>query len=112
VSLDVYLTTETTAGGSEPRREHLYERNITHNMSKMWNKAGVWDALYESHGKQAKDIIATLENGVADMAMKKGEYLPLNPENGWGSYEGALDFLSDYLAACKEYPLATIGVSR
>jgi hypothetical protein len=35
-----------------------------------------------------------------------------NPENGWGSYEGLIDFVENYLEACEEYPNADINISR
>jgi hypothetical protein len=40
------------------------------------------------------------------------EYELLNPDNGWGDYEGAVYFLKDILDACKNYPNARIEISR
>jgi hypothetical protein len=112
MSLDVYLYATVDTGGEKPHEVELYTRNITHNVGKMWTKAGVWEALYESHGKIAQDILPALERGVAHMAAHREEYTPLNPPNGWGNYEGALDFLSEYTAECRSNPLAKIGVCR
>lgn len=112
MSLDFYLTISVDTGGSEPYTQTLFDANITHNVVPMWDKAGVTDALYESHDKQAKDIIDALECGVAAMEADPAGYEALNPPNGWGSYERALPWLRNVLAQCKAHPNATIGISR
>jgi len=40
------------------------------------------------------------------------KYKLLNPSNGWGSYEGALEFLQNVLVACTTHPLAKVYVSK
>jgi hypothetical protein len=112
MSLDVYLHMQIDTDGPKPGHVDLYSRNITHNVAKMWAKAGVFEALYEGQGKTAGEIVDVLAKGVEDMEQKREEYLPLNPSNGWGDYDGALDFLREYATACRENPKATISVSR
>lgn len=34
-----------------------------------------------------------------------------DPDNGWGDYKGALEYLEKLLTACKNHPRATIRVS-
>jgi hypothetical protein len=34
----------------------------------------------------------------------------LNPSNGWGTYEGLVQFVTAYLAACVQFPDATVSV--
>ena len=80
----------------------------THNLTPMWDKAGVKDALYNSDGKAAGETIAALEAGLADMRAKPEEYRALNPANGWGDYAGALRFLTAWLALCKRSPQSII----
>lgn len=115
MSLDFSLYTpagepcETCGRGDEARE--LYDANVTHNVTPMWDKAGVYDALYRSHGKRAGDVVATLRIGLADMVGRSLEYRALNPPNGWGSYEGALHFLRATIAACEANPEAIIGVN-
>lgn len=112
MSLDVYLTIGVDVGGVEPVEMGLFDGNITHNVIPMWSKAGVYKALYESDGKLAGEIAETLASGVEAMRSRPNEYKALNPENGWGDYDGALQWLGDYAEACRKYPKAVIRVSR
>jgi len=112
MSLDITLMVEVDLGGpEEPHEFEVWWKNITHSVVPMWNKAGVYDALYRSDGKQAQDIIPYLERGLEKMKENPSEYEALNPANGWGSYSGAVDFLEDYLCACHLAPLAIVRVS-
>lgn len=106
MSLDVYLE------GVPTKPIELYWANITHNLCPMWREAGVCDALYDSAGKKAKEIIPILEQGAALMAADPTRFEALNSSNGWGLYKHALPWLQAYLAACRENPDATIRVSR
>lgn len=99
-----------TCGRADDARE-VYDANVTHNVTPMWDKAGVYDALYRSHGMRAGDVVATLRIGLAHMVGRSMEYKALNPANGWGSYEGALKFLRATIDACAANPDAVIEVS-
>lgn len=106
MSLDFYLycTTDT---------EHtVFDRNYTHNVTPMWKKAGCYDALYESDGKRAGEIIPELNAAFNKMISGIREYKELDPDNGWVDADGALSFLEEVLRACRTYPSAKIGVSR
>jgi hypothetical protein len=110
MSLDIYLNIEVDTGGDSPRTIEIFSRNITHNVAPMWRKAGVWRALYESEGMLAGDLVECLEKGVTDMAVHRDEYEMLNPANGWGDYQGALDFLTEFTAECRSNPKAIVHV--
>lgn len=43
---------------------------------------------------------------------KPDYFKQFNPSNGWGSYTVFLPWVKEYLNACREYPEATIYVSR
>jgi len=90
----------------------VFDTNITHNISPMWHKAGVYEALYESEGKRPGDYIEAVRAGVADMKAKPDEYNALNASNGWGTYKDALPFLEEVLEAFCKYPDGRIMVSR
>lgn len=96
----------------EPDREELFWANITHNVSRMWTAAGVRDALYDSEGWRAGDIIGTLTEGVAAMERDPPRFRALSAPNGWGTYEQALPWLRKVLAACVEHPDGVIHISR
>lgn len=111
MSLDFYLDDAKTCTACGRGGERLYSANITHNVSPMWIRAGVHEALYRSEGRTAAEIIPALEKGVEHMATHPDEYTPMNPENGWGSYASALTWLRHVLAACRAHPHAAIRVS-
>lgn len=90
----------------------LFDRNITHNISEMWNEAGIWEALYESDGEKPSEIIDVLKKGLKDMNDRPEFYKQFNPSNGWGDYDGAISFLTDVIEACENFPDAVINVSR
>jgi hypothetical protein len=104
MSLDIYLNCESGESHS------VFEANITHNVSRMWDMAGVYDALYKSRGKLASQIIDDLAVGIRRMEEDMPTYRNLNPENGWGSADGALAWLKNLITACKKYPNSRIEV--
>ena len=84
--------------------------NYTCNVSPMYVDAmGVSLSYFD--GKAAKDCVKLLAQGVKNMLDDPDKYLAMEPENGWGHYEGALRYLSKLMNACIENPNATIEVS-
>ena len=112
MSLDIYLYIDVDAGSSEPTRITLLDRNITHNLGRMWQLAGVYDALYERDGQVAGDTWRTLMAGVEFMKTHPAECRALDSPNGWGTYKDALPWLEEVTEAFRKHPKATIGVSR
>ena len=107
MSLDVSLTALVESS--------VFDRNITHNLGKMAHAAGLYEAIWrpeEINISRAIDLIPFLEKGLKNLEKNKIELVKLNPENGWGSYEGLLDFVEEYLENCKMYPDSKISVSR
>lgn len=93
----------------------VYEANITHNLSSMADEAHLYYALWrpESRGwKYARDIIDTLEKGLADLKQRPEHFEKFDAPNGWGLYKNFVPFVERYLEACKEFPDAEIEVSR
>lgn len=120
MSLDVYLTRKKWISYDEGKtlteeEEIIYDANITHNLSEMADKAGIYEALWrpEEIGKtKASEIIELLEKGLVDLKARPKHFEQFNSANGWGMYEHFVPFVEKYLEACKEYPDAIIGVSR
>lgn len=107
MSLDVYL--ENEAG------ETLYSRNITHNLGKMADEAGIYKCLWrpdEIGITHARQIIEPLAAGVTLLATEKRRFEAFNSPNGWGLWVSFLPFCIDYLQACRDYPDALVRVSR
>jgi len=76
------------------RVESIHESNYTYNVSEMFTKAfrgtkGLWIIEDETPYNARIFLLEAIEN----MENNKEEYVKLNPENGWGIYEGALKFL-------------------
>lgn len=106
MSLDVWLKCD----GVE-----VFEWNITHNLRLMAERAGIAEQLWrpDCNGwSQASQIMGALMLGIDQLIKRKDEMQDLNPENGWGDYDGLLKFACEYASACFKYPSATIGVSR
>jgi hypothetical protein len=77
----------------------------------MWREA-LGYSLADLHGRTAGDVIADLRRAVGHMAGNPEIYRAMNPPNGWGTYEGARDYLVQLLDGCIEHPKTTIYVSR
>jgi len=113
MSLDLWLYVEVDTGrGPFEVTVGEYDFNITHNVTPMWGEAGVFDALYESNGDTAEKYLDVLYKGYVDMLNCPEIYKALNPANGWGTYEGALEFLRKWIEECERHPKAKIHVCR
>lgn len=82
--------------------------NLTYNLSPMLHAAGMppWKDFL---GLRAADAGRTWATVVAELRRDPQRYEAMNPENGWGSYEGAVEVLSALVQACERFPGATIG---
>jgi hypothetical protein len=115
MSLDVYLkqVKPTCQPTCEPAE--VYWANITHNLNKMAEKAGIYQHLWrpEELGiTTAKQLIEPLTAGLEVLKAKPAYFKKFNSPNGWGMYEHFVPFVEKYLAACIEYPDALVFVSR
>lgn len=119
MSLDVYLrypVNNLFADDPEaPEPEEVFWGNITHNLNKMAEAAGLYEYLWrpeEIGVAKAEQLIGPLTTGLALLRQSPDKFKPLNPANGWGSYETLVRFVQKYLTACEEHPDADISVSR
>lgn len=106
MSYDVSLYVDTGAG-------HTVDAawwNMTSNVAPMWRAAGL--DLAEFDGKPATELVKPLRNALVELIRNPDPYRAMNPENGWGSYEGCVAFLQKILAGCDEHPFARVSVSR
>jgi len=93
----------------------IYEDNITHNLNKMAHAAGIYEALWrpEEIGiTKASQLIEPLMKGLKLLQKNPERFKKHNPENGWGTYEGLVDFVRCYLQACVETPDADVEADR
>jgi hypothetical protein len=109
MSLDISLYIPVTT------REAVFAHNITHNLGKMADAAGIYRALWrpEEIGiTHAKQLIPILTAGLHFMRANKAALVALEPSNKWGNYQGLLELVEKYLRACEEHPQAEVSVCR
>jgi hypothetical protein len=99
----------------------VYEANITHNLGKMAdavvldNDKTLYQVLWrpDEHGwKFARDISEMLNEGWNILLSDPERFRKFNPENGWGSYDGLVNFVYKYRNACWDNPDAELRISR
>ena len=74
-------------------------------------EAGVYEALWrpEEIGiTTAGELIQPLAEGLERLRSDPAHYQEFNPANGCGSYWHLVGFVTDYLAACKKHPKASV----
>lgn len=118
----------------EYETEEVYSSNITHNLGQMADEAGIYDALWrpyktkhdyvpfedyneeyyyeESQTIYCDEIIPIIEKGLAKLKSDPKYYKQFDSDNGWGTYEGFVPFVEDYLEALKQNPKAIVKVNR
>jgi hypothetical protein len=113
MSLDVYLIPDLCPHCG--RGDEGYEANITHNLGKMADMAGIYACVWrpdENGFEFASQIIEPLGAGIEDMRKRPAYFRQFDSPNGWGTYDQFLPWLERYLASCKRLPGASIRVSR
>lgn len=107
MSLDVYL--------SKVQDVVIFDANITHNLNKMAEAAGIYKHLWrpdEIGITTADQLIAPLTDGLARLQADPTKFKKLDAENGWGIYKDFVRFVERYLHACEADPDAKVKVSR
>jgi hypothetical protein len=62
-------------------------------------------------GLRCRDAAPILRAGVQVMLAEGDAMIAMEPDNGWGSYAGALVYLCSILFACADYPDGVLAVS-
>lgn len=106
MSLDVYLRVGD---------EYVYSANITHNLQKMADAAGIHKCLWrpeEVSIHQAHQLIEPLKSGLEKLQSCPAWYQQYDSPNGWGLYIHFVPFVEEYLKACEEHPSAFVSVRK
>lgn len=119
MSLDVCLIRERWVSydngeTSETDIESVYDANITHNLNKMAEAAGVYMHLWrpsEIGITKASQLIDPLSKGLKKLHDNPEYYKTFEASNGWGLYEHFVPFVEQYLEACIDYPHAIVHAS-
>ena len=91
--------------------ETILDANCTFNVSPMFRLALGKDGIKQLNELSREDCIELLQDGIKDMKENPEMYKKLNPENGWGNYEGALETLENILDALHKSDKACVSVS-
>lgn len=107
MSYDVWL--EADLGGKEPVSLRTLDANYTWNISPMITAAvghtpSDWDGVLAAQVAEITSTILSAFN--ADPA----KFRALNPDNGWGDFEGARAFIQKINDACRDAPAAIMRV--
>lgn len=108
MSYDVSL--EMDAGGPSPM--DYYVGNYTSNVVPIWTKAMYGHEFAGFDGRQARECVPYLDEGIRQIETWPERFRELEPENGWGNLEGAMEYLVKCRDAFLRYPLATVKVCR
>ena len=106
MSYDLCLRIDT--GAKYPPRV-TETRCPTYNLYDMFALA-LGRPIRDLDGMLAADAVPILKKATASMKKAPAKFKRLNPVNGWGSYEGALESLCWLLEVCQEHPKATVSV--
>lgn len=86
--------------------------NYTSNVSRMWFLALGGKRLGELDNKYGFEAAAELTNAIAYMERDQDTFRAMNPDNDWGDYQGALNYLKRIRDACLMHPIAKLSISN
>ena len=87
-----------------------FSGNMTSNVNSMWDRAMPELNLRDMNGRPAAECLPHLEAGISYMAANRHSLEEDNPDNGWGSFGGALSFLIQIADGCKSDMSDTVHV--
>lgn len=108
MSFDVSLQMDVDTGGEKPYQLVLFDGNVTFNLAPMWHKAG-WD-FHLVRDRPASEVIHSAESVLFELLLHPEEYTPLNPANGWGSYDTLVNFFTEFVQALKRHPKSIVRI--
>lgn len=82
--------------------------HLTYNLSPMLRAAGMpaWKSFI---GMRAGEAGPTWQTVADTLRADPERFKAMNPPNGWGDYDGAVEVISALAAACAKHPDATVG---
>lgn len=93
----------------------VWDGNITHNLNRMAKAAGIYEAMWrpeEIQIERAVQVLPLLRAGLAQLEAEPDKFKAFNPPNGWGDYDGLVEFVRDYIKACERWPDAKVSTWR
>lgn len=94
------------------RKSIIVIDSTTYNLLPMYELAGWWkEPSSVLSGTKTSALVPTLKAAIKDMKDRESVYRKLNPPNGWGNYEDALQVTEQLLEACVIHPDGFIELS-
>lgn len=102
MSLDLSVSAEGCCDG------HAF--NITTNINRMLREAGFpsWQML---DGLSADVVGLLMGRAVIELGKDPQRYRALQPDNGWGTYEGLIEWMREVLAVLDRHPTGIVRCS-
>ena len=91
--------------------ETILDINYTFNVAPMFQLALGKGGIKQLNELNREEAIKLLKVGIKDMEENPEIYKKLNPENGWGNYEGALNTLIKIFNSLEENHNAEVSVN-
>lgn len=88
--------------------------NLTYNLSPMLRAAGFpgWGDVV---GKDARPVptgrrvVPVFESVLAELLRDPATYRAMNPSNGWGTYDQAVEVFADFIETVRPHPDAVVS---
>ena len=74
--------------------------SVEHLFSKSWNTINDFKDAFNSGERDI--ILPVLQCMINELKANPQKYEPMNPDNGWGNYKGAIKFLEDAYESLKK----------
>ena len=88
--------------------------DVTYNLSPMFclalEKHGCEGGLRDLDGERCETAEGVIDAALVAMKANPALFKALDPPNGWGDYDGAVEFLNKLRERCLEHPKATVLV--
>lgn len=91
-------------------RFEVFSGTISPGFVPLWEEAGVYESLYDSDGKKAREISRSLAYGL-DRIVSDENMATLIPPGTGGGVKEAVGFLESLLKACIVHPDARVEAS-
>lgn len=102
MSLDLWLSSKPCLTCGDIKQTEIF--NYTYNVWPMWNE------IFQTHEMVNIDNLTGAQSIVilnyASRILRESPFIfkKMNPPNGWGSYEGFIEYIETLIKAAKEHP--------
>jgi hypothetical protein len=89
----------------------VFEEDMTHNVAGMAKAAGLYEAIWHPYrfSDQSPGAMAErLREGLAKLKADEATIRPLEPSNGWGTYDDFVEFVERLIRVCETFPNAEV----